>query len=364
MPATYMLPEEQSHINDSSTPFSRPEENGQGHEREALQGGVDGYNEDGEMGEVRNRGRFGVGTGMEERRNPPAKYDSLGYSTVGLGLYDDAREAYYTGYGGEASNALHYPQGVLRASQAPTPVYTPGLYKAYNSPGDSQQDQMTTSNSEPSFNAVPKYSPLRIQNPSILSGETVVGSTEGGRSEGTYMGRIVEEPEETSYTAARQPALVQRSGNVQCSMAFAGHSQGAGVPVPATPSLVNAIKRVSEAQAQARAWQISEQQRQQQGLPGPTHVYPTDHGSNHTASPTLPSSGSSATTLGIAGKRLPESEMTALRQAAVRRQASAEWWSEVERKANEAANKERNAIMTPRSSSAPWKNSSTGPERY
>lgn len=386
LPATYMLPEEQAdHHSPHGTPgdgvnFERPE-----YERDELEAR-------GDMREIRVSGR----------NAPPAKYDSLGYSTVGLGLYDSSgvhrRDGDYLPDTNGIHNSPEYPDsyaydGRRISSQVPVPVYSPGIYAhqaQYSGPA------LQRSDSEPSFNAVPKYtlhSASRVENLPILSGDTMVEKTSAAGI--NSMRKIVEEPreEEAAFQGDRRErqAFVAplplptraRMEESQMRQTFPSNARGQAkldgrerevgehVPVPATPSLVNAIRRVSEAQAQARARRVKEQQ----AALSPSYKSESDLANSSSPMEVRPARGMSPS--------IPDSERIALKEAAIRRQASAEWWNEVERRANEQAQKERSTSgsrneltrmgsgsSSPRFSSAPdersmpWRSNSRGPSRY
>lgn len=380
-----MLPEEQA---DHQSPHGTP---GDGLNFERAEYEHDEFAAPGDMRDVRNAGR----------NAPPAKYDSLGYSTVGLGLYDgsgahprddDLSARNYGMHDGPEYPDLYSYDGRRISSQIPVPMYSPGVYahQAQNRAGPASQ----RSDSEPSFNAVPKYtlhSASRVENPSISSGDTMV---ERSSAEGIYsMRKIVEEPQEQEQAfqddrRERQAFVAPSSRRArmeesQMKQTLPSDARGQGntdgreretvehVPIPATPSLVNAIRRVSEAQAQAKAWRVKEQQ----AALSPSYKSESDLASSFSPMEVRPARGMSPS--------LPDSERMALKQAAIRRQASAEWWNEVEKRANEQALKERSTSgsrnevtnmgsgsfssqisSTPDERSMPWRSNSRGPSRY
>ena len=349
MPATYMLPSEQEgHIgNENLTP--------------ALHGDYEQHGGE-TMREVHSPGISDV-----RRPNAPAKYDSFGYSTVGLGLYNhdahDAREAYYAPYDEEYTSSSRGAYDAREGRSGLLPTYNPDLYTRELRQGLPRHD------SEPSFRSVPKYSPPRIEN-------TVESQSVPFEREGTFTSRVIEEPEH--YQRERQTFIAPLSPQARApeggSQPRVGEEEEEermrSVPIPATPSLVNAIKRVSEAQAQARQYRIKEQQAQL----SPSYPSLSSRGEGHN----IASSSSASAATGDINYRMPENERIALKQAAIRRQASAEWWSEVERKANEQAHRERSPgpALNQRISSLPgnggvarggsisgWRSSSAGHRR-
>jgi hypothetical protein len=317
MPATYVLPDEQASVIGGG---------GSSH----LAGG------DGQVPEMMERelmtGRSPLG-GYGRSSKAPAKYDSLGYSTVGLGLglYDDsdndAREAYHGGgiaegaYDGYEHQQRYrqYPYQIPGRSQV-RPTYDPSAYNV-----------LPRTESEPSFTSVPKYSPPRILSPNANEQDEMqkehVEYSSGSpavQQEPVYLQKIVEEPEEAMLAPLSPQLRARENGKMQAERREQSSLDApVVVPIPATPSLVNAIKRVSEAQAQARAWRVK-QQHASLSISSPSNLSPS------------PSSSSSCLPPSI-----PEREKQALQQAALRRQASAEWWNEVERKASESMSKER-----------------------
>lgn len=345
LPATYMLPTEQQQQQQQR----RSSHDVFQHGTPAMtDDGLDEYNGDTpSMREIHRLPQHNgdMGGAAATRQNAPAKYDSLGYSTVELGLYDtegDARDAYYANPYDPVTRSIQ-PYDARMSSRGSVPVYSPEIYSS-----EQQSHALPRNLSEPSFQSVPKYSPPRLNDAfpssvgqptsSTLSGQTMVdskASAQHAAREGTYMNRMVEEPQE--HVAKRETFIAPLSPQARAIPKYETSSLGEtqpppqsadSVPVPATPSLVNAIRRVSEAQAQARQWRIREQQQAQLSLSTPHQPTSATEGE-------IPSSSSAAASSVSSNTKIPESERIALRQAAIRRQASAEWWSEVERKANE-----------------------------
>lgn len=268
--------------------------------------------------------------GSDAKSKPPARYDTL---YPGLGLYEDSEEK-----GGDLAGL----------GDGGRPLYDPVQYQQRSlAPG------LVRNDSEPSFRSIPPYEPRSLgpkeeRTPS-LSGSTVYNtSVDGdGKSQRNFSGKTdaytaspdlsASGPLTTVFGIAKTVAF-EESGKKSPTLAKVDTRRAAekripspslspglrtSSPVPmrssalpyaspvlpssaenpyeqiavqATPSLLNAIKRVSAAQKQAKDWRSA-----QSGL----------------------------------GMGVPDRDQEVLKAAAARRRQSsqAEWWSEVERKA-------------------------------
>lgn len=145
-----------------------------------------------------------------------------------------------------------------------------------------------------------------------LSGTTIYGSVSTWNEAGT----LTSLPEENDVASERG----QSTRNAQALDPRTGKSAAATLPtlrpvstdldvaVPATPSLINAIKRVSQAQEQAKRVAGVKTLASSSRSPAEGH--------RQTTSPVL------------------QKDQHILRAAAQRRQSTAEWWNEVERRAS------------------------------